>query len=107
MLKSLAFKSAAIAAAGAAALFFSPALAQASTASTAAPATEPIIITYFTTLTYPDTSAGLLSCEEQGAGLVAESDGEDLNYNCELGDPDAGVYNLWIAYWNPSYCRTC
>jgi hypothetical protein len=104
MLRSLAFKSAAIVAAGAGAFLFSPALAQ---ASTAAPASEPIIITYFTTLTYPDTSAGLLSCEEQGSALVAESDGEDLGYNCELGDPDAGVYNLWITYWNPSYCRTC
>jgi hypothetical protein len=104
MLSSFAFKSAAIAAVGTAAFFFSPALAQ---ASTAAPASEPIIITYFTTLTYPDTSAGLLSCQEQGAGLVAESDGEDLGYSCQLGDPDAGVYNLWISYWNPSYCRTC
>jgi hypothetical protein len=103
MLKSLAFKSAAIVATGAAAFFFSPVLAQASTTPSA---TDPII-TYFTTLTYPDTAAGLLSCQEQGSTFVADSDGEDLGYSCELGDPDAGVYNLWISYWNPSYCRTC
>jgi hypothetical protein len=115
MIRSVALKSATIAAAGIAALFFSPVLAQAATASPAisasatpaSPGAIDPIITYFTGLTYPDTSTGLTDCDLEGETLVYISDGEDLGYQCKLGDPDSGVYNLWITYWNPNYCRTC
>jgi hypothetical protein len=108
MPKSIALKSASIVAAGIAALFFSPIAAQAhtTTSSITSDTVDPII-TYFTGLTYPDTPAGLTACQEEGEELVYISDGEDINYSCQLGNPDAGVYNLWITYWNPKYCRTC
>jgi hypothetical protein len=115
MLRSIVFKWAILAAAGVAVLFFSPAVAQlAAGAGTAqvsgvhltAEMTPPAFITYFTGLTYPDTSAGLTACDEEGGELVYISDGEDLGYNCQLGNPDAGVYNLWITYINPN-CHSC
>jgi hypothetical protein len=108
MPKSFVLRSASIVAAGAAALFLSPVAAQAyAPPSAAASATVNPTITYFTGLTYPDTSAGLAACTSEGEELVYISDGEDINYSCQLGNPDAGVYNLWITYWNPKYCRTC
>jgi hypothetical protein len=108
MSRSIALKSVILAAAGIAALFFSPVAAQAhTTASGITSNTQTPIITYFTGLTYPDTSAGLTACDEEGQELVYISNGEDINYTCQLGNPDAGVYNLWITYWNPHYCRTC
>jgi hypothetical protein len=103
MLRPFVLKSAVITAAGTAAFFFSPVAAQ---AVTAIPATQDII-TYFTGLTYPDTSVGLSDCESEGEELIYISDGEDISYGCNLGTPDAGVYNLWITYWNPKVCRTC
>ena len=65
------------------------------------------LITYFTGLTYPNPVAGLPTCDAEGEALVANSNGEDAGYSCQFGNPDAGVYNLWITYWNPNYCRTC
>jgi hypothetical protein len=106
--KSIVLKSAGVVAAGIAAMFLCPLAAQAHvTPSGASSATVDPIITYFTGLTYPDTSAGLAACGSEGQELVYISDGEDIDYSCQLGNPDAGVYNLWITYWNPKYCRTC
>jgi hypothetical protein len=105
---SIVLKSAIFAAAGIAVLFLYPMSAQAhATASGVTTDTSSPIITYFTGLTYPDTSAGLSACDEEGEELVYISDGEDVGYSCQLGNPDAGVYNLWISYWKPGYCRTC
>jgi hypothetical protein len=50
----------------------------------------------FTGLTYPDTSTGLDECGAKGWLLEEGSDGEDVALSCRLGNPDAGVYNLWL-----------
>jgi hypothetical protein len=46
--------------------------------------------------TYPDTPAGLSDCQTEGLLLVTHSMGKTLAYDCILGSPDAGVYNLWL-----------
>jgi hypothetical protein len=123
MTRSIVFKSAISGAACIAGLFFTPLTAQAITitpslggasAVSAAHGTvtpdAPIIETSFTGLTYPDTSAGLSACDAQGAADITNAPplyGNVIGYSCELGDPDAGVYNLWLTYYNPNYCRTC
>jgi hypothetical protein len=83
-------------------------IALAAIAGHATPAsdTDPFIDLY-TGLTYPDTSAGLSACDAEGAYLQANGQGEIPGYYCTLGNPNAGVYNLWVVEWNPNYCRTC
>jgi len=54
---------------------------------------------WFTGITYPDTSAGYSSCAS--TGQFENSLGGSTNWSCKLGDPDAGVYNLWLAKFNP------
>jgi predicted lipoprotein with Yx(FWY)xxD motif len=111
VLGSFAVKSAISIAAGAGIFLFSPmtlhaAAATSSAAVTAALDTSPFIAA-FTGYTYPDTSAGLSACDTEGAYLFDNSDGNFVGSYCSLGDPDAGVYNLWVREWNPNYCRTC
>src|ERR1700728_735155 len=121
MFRSFAVKSVMSAAAGAGIFLFSPMTVQAvavtpsATASalatsagrvTPASDTDPFIDLY-TGLTYPDASAGLSACDAEGAYLVANGEGEVPGYYCTVGNPDAGVYNLWVVEWNPNYCRTC
>jgi hypothetical protein len=111
VLRSFAVKSAISIAGGAGIFLYSPmtlhaAAATPSAAVTAAPDTT-IFIDAFTGYTYPDTSAGLSACDAEGTVLVGNSDGYFVGSYCSLGDPDAGVYNLWVREWNPNYCRTC
>jgi hypothetical protein len=112
---SLVLKCAISASACVAGLFFTPLTAQAVTVASGAagvsavPAGQ-IVETSFTGLTYPDTSAGLSACDAQGAADITNAPplyGNVTGYSCELGDPDAGVYNLWLTYFNPHVCRTC
>jgi hypothetical protein len=50
----------------------------------------------YTGRTYPDTPAGKSACDAEGEYDVSHSNGEDVAYICELGNPNAGVYNLWV-----------
>jgi hypothetical protein len=123
MTRSIVFKYTISAAACIAGLFFTPLTAQAVTVTPGAagasvvPAAHETVTpdasiteTSFTGLTYPDTSAGLSACEAQGAADITNAPplyGDVISYSCELGDPDSGVYNLWLTYYNPNYCKTC
>jgi hypothetical protein len=51
-------------------------------------------------LTYPDTSAGLAACNEEGSYLHRTVPNQDLSWKCSLNDPDSG-YNLWILFVSP------
>jgi hypothetical protein len=120
MIRSIVLNCAISAAACVAAFFFTPLTAQAvamtpgvsaatATHGIATPDTQ-IVETSFTGLTYPDTSAGLAACDAQGAADITNAPplyGNVIGYSCELGDPDSGVYNLWLTYYSPTYCRTC
>jgi hypothetical protein len=55
----------------------------------------------------PHVLACLAACDSEGKALFDASDGDDLSYTCPLGNPDPGVYNLWITYYKPGYCRMC
>jgi hypothetical protein len=46
--------------------------------------------------TYPDTSAGHSACQAQGESDVAHFPLQFESWECQLNDPDAGVYNLWV-----------
>jgi len=48
----------------------------------------------FTGDTYPGTAAGLAACQAQGKIFEAESEGVT---DCELGEPDAGRYGLYMV----------
>ena len=104
MFKSFALKVSVLAAAGVAAFCFGPMAAQAVTVTHTVG--DPVS-NVFEGLTYPDTSAGLAACDTEGRDLVAASNGDDINFTCPLGDPDPGVYNLWIEFFKPGVCRTC
>jgi hypothetical protein len=52
-------------------------------------------IWWFSGYTYPDTSAGYSACVAQG--VYERSHDGVATYSCRLGDPDAGLYNLWLA----------
>jgi hypothetical protein len=112
MFRSFMAKTVISVAASAGILLFSPMTQHAmavtpSASATALPATS-IFIDAFTGYTYPDTAAGLSDCDTEGAYLVANSvDGDFVGYYCTVGDPDAGVYNLWVVEYAPHYCRTC
>jgi hypothetical protein len=103
MLRSFAAKSLLSIAAGASFFLFSPmaphALAQATSAggrAAVAPETAPYIDVP-TNYTYPETSAGLSACDAEGAYLKANAPGRYIaSYFCEIGNPVAGVYNLWL-----------
>jgi hypothetical protein len=102
MLRSFAAKSVLSIAAGASIFLFSPmaphALAQATSTgdrAAATPDTAPYV-DVFTFNTYPETSAGLSACDTEGAYLKAHAS-YIAGYFCEAGDPDAGVYNLWVV----------
>lgn len=56
----------------------------------------------FTGDTYPDTSTGLAACDAQGHADEVHGLGYVVGYTCALGDPDAGVYNLWLIEQEPS-----
>jgi hypothetical protein len=56
-------------------------------------ATPDGIISAFTGCTYPDTAAGLAECDAMGE---YEAQHGSLGYSCPLGNPDPGVYNLWV-----------
>lgn len=114
MPRLFAVKSALLAALGAAVLLVSPATALAATAAPAA-ITHPQAVdgggsgltTSFTGITYPDTSAGLSACQAQGNYIVTDPGSHTIGYQCPLGDPDAGVYNLWTTWYPNNYCFTC
>jgi hypothetical protein len=87
---------------GAGLVFAVPAFAQAATsapataharyaASSARPDDE---VFRFTGDTYPDTTAGLAACEAQGKIFAAEGEGVT---DCWLGEPDAGLYGLYMV----------
>jgi hypothetical protein len=111
MLKLFIAKPLVIAALGVTVALGSSMAANAGVASSNAPVTHSVIksgtilITYFTGDTYPETSAGLSSCQKEGEALVAAG-GPNFSYSCDPGDPDAGLYNLWISKWVPG-CGTC
>jgi hypothetical protein len=67
----------------------------ASTAAHASPARPDAPTWWFTGYTYPDTSAGYSACAADGE--FENSAGGSINWSCKLGDPDAGVYNLWLS----------
>jgi hypothetical protein len=48
--------------------------------------------------TYPDTSAGLAACNSEGKLLFVQFPKTDISWNCRLGSPYSGVYNLWILF---------
>jgi hypothetical protein len=50
-------------------------------------------ILWFTGDTYPDTSAGLAACTAKGVSIESTGGG---SWSCWLGNPDAGLYGLWI-----------
>ena len=51
-------------------------------------------IFWFTGDTYPDTAAGLAACNAEGAYERAHG---VATWSCWLGNPNAGVYNLWLG----------
>jgi hypothetical protein len=76
----------------------SPAVAQAQTtassshvASSVKPSGE---IFWFSGKTYPDTAAGLAACNAEGTYERAHG---VSTYSCWLGNPDAGLYGLWLG----------
>jgi len=82
-----------------------PVAAQAATSApaarivrTAAPNIPPNAQWQFEGATYPNTSAGLAACNSEGKLLVEEYPKTDISWNCRLGSPDSGVYNLWILF---------
>jgi len=87
---------------GASLTFSSPATAHAATAATAATQTSHFAamarpddeVFRFTGDTYPGTAAGLAACQAQGKIFEAESEGVT---DCELGEPDAGRYGLYMV----------
>ncbi len=52
---------------------------------------------WFTGDTYPLTPAGLAACQAEGAYLVANGPYDAPAYNCSSGNPDPGLYNLWLT----------
>jgi hypothetical protein len=78
---------------GAGLMLVVPAAAQAS------PATHIGETWFFSGYTFPDTSAGYSACAADGEFEVSLG-GAASNWSCELGNPNAGVYNLWIADFN-------
>ena len=68
------------------------------TVEMAAPNIPPNAQWQFEGATYPDTSAGLVACNSEGKLLFEEYPKTDLSWNCRLGSPDSGVYNLWILF---------
>jgi hypothetical protein len=74
---------------GAGLILASPGIAQASHA------VPDGVISWFSGYTFPDTAAGYSACVAKG---VYERTHTDVwNYSCWLGNPDAGVYNLWLS----------
>jgi hypothetical protein len=76
--------------------------AAAAQAHTPAPAAHSVssarpdgVILYFSGDTYPDTPAGQSACNVEGAYDRAH-DGVS-SWSCELGNPHAGLYNLWLG----------
>jgi hypothetical protein len=76
---------------GAGVILASPGIAEASPS----PAAPDGVITWFSGYTYPDTSAGNSACVAMGQYERAHSN--VWNYSCVLGNPDAGVWNLWLS----------
>ncbi len=54
----------------------------------------------FSGATFPLTSAGLSSCNAEGAYDIRTYPKTDQSWLCRGNTPDSGVYNLWI-YFNP------
>jgi hypothetical protein len=85
-----------LSAAGATMALALPATAQAATSTpavhsaTVRPHGE---IEFFTGFTFPDTAAGLAACEAKGNTERSEGEGSPT---CILGDPDAGMYGLFV-----------
>ncbi|HEY1920015.1 MAG TPA: hypothetical protein VGH27_30960 [Streptosporangiaceae bacterium] len=51
-------------------------------------------IFWFSGDTYPDTAAGLAACNTEGTYERAHG---VSTYSCWLGNPDAGLYGLWLG----------
>jgi hypothetical protein len=51
-------------------------------------------IFWFSGDTYPDTAAGLAACNAEGTYERAHG---VSTYSCWLGNPDAGLYGLWLG----------
>jgi O-succinylbenzoate synthase len=96
VLRSFAAKSALSIAAGTGILLGASATLPAAAAHAAVTARPNIAELVFTEHTYPNTAAGLSACMAEGQYIVSHSDGEDTDPVCILGDPDAGVLNLWV-----------
>jgi hypothetical protein len=64
--------------------------------STAAPQIRENYEWVFGGATYPDTSAGYTACRTQGESDVSEFPYQFESWECQLSNPDAGVYNLWV-----------
>jgi hypothetical protein len=75
-----------LSAAGATMALALPATAQAATSTHGE-------IEFFTGFTFPDTAAGLAACEAKGNTERSEGEGSPT---CILGDPDAGMYGLFV-----------
>jgi hypothetical protein len=85
--------------------FVIPAAAQAAPSAPAAPIIRTVAPNIppnaqweFEGATYPNTSAGLLACNSEGKLLFETYPKTDISWNCRLGSPDSGVYNLWILF---------
>jgi len=52
----------------------------------------------FSGLTYPDTNAGLGACNAEGLYFHETVPAQNIAWQCQLGNPNAGVYNLWILF---------
>ena len=74
-----------------------PATAQAATSAPAIHNASPAVprgeIEWFTGYTYPDTAAGLAACTAKGVSYEQQGVG---SWSCWLGNPDAGLYGLWV-----------
>lgn len=53
------------------------------------------VILYFSGDTYPDTAAGQSACNAEG--FYERAHGGVSSWACLLGDPHAGLYNLWLG----------
>ena len=80
-----------------AAVFFSFPIAANAAASAGAGSNGITVYHTYTGLDYPDTAVGLADCQEMGSEILLSPAAHAKAYSCDLGDPDAGVYGLWIT----------
>jgi hypothetical protein len=81
----------------------SPAAAQAATHHGTHGTIHPDYAT-FTGYTYPDTALGLTACNADGQYILDNSGGNYQDWRCELNNPDAGLYGLYMVTY---LCYPC